>query len=554
VPTHDHPRHTTRRTLLKGAGVGLGVAALSGVGFALAPFASAATHLGMLHTQADFDRMRAQVNAGAQPWKAGWDRLTANSHAQSTWQPNPQATVYRGSGTPENYGTLYNDIAAAYQNALRWKISGTTAFGDTARNILNAWSEKLTKLDGNADRFIASGIYGHEFANAAEIMRGYSGFDLGRFQNMMRNVFYPLNNDFLVNHNGAYLTNYWASWDLCNTASVLAIGILCDDQAKIDQAINYFKTGAGMGSILNAIPYLHPNGLAQWVESGRDQGHTMLGLGLMADICEMAWNQGQDLYGYSNNRFLQACEYVAKYNLGQEVPFTPYTWVYGAPGVWQGSQTFTTVSPDSRGQNRPVWERIYNHYVNRRGLAAPYATAYAARVRPEGGGGDYGSDSGGYDHLGFGTLTSTRVPVSSATLAGIYTLTNQMSGKNLDNGNLATELAVVKQWTANTGTPQRWRITDAGGGNYQLTNQMSGKNLDNGNVSTEGSAVIQFTPNTGSTQRWRILDAGGGYYQLVSAMSGKALDNGNTATEGATVVQWTSNNGSPQHWRLTKVG
>jgi hypothetical protein len=30
------------------------------------------------------------------------------------------------------------------------------------------------------------------------------------------------------------------------------------------------------------------------------------------------------------------------------------------------------------------------------------------RVRPEGGGGDYGSDSGGYDSLGFGTLTLTR--------------------------------------------------------------------------------------------------------------------------------------------------
>jgi hypothetical protein len=548
--------------LLKGAGVGLGFAALSGVGYALAPSASAATHLGMLHTQADFDRMRDRVNAGAQPWKAGWDRLTANSHAQSGWQPNPQATIYRGSGTPENYGTLYNDIAAAYQNALRWKVSGGTAFGDTARNILNAWSGILTKLDGTADRFIASGIYGHEFANAAEIMRDYSGFDLGRFQTMMRNVFYPLCNDFLVNHNGAYLTNYWASWDLGNTAAILAIGILCDDQPKIDQAINYYKNGAGMGSIMNAIPYLQPGGLAQWVESGRDQGHTMLGLGLAADICEMAWNQGQDLYGYSNNRFLQACEYVAKYNLGQEVPFTPYTWVYGAPGIWQGSQTFTTVSPDSRGQNRPVWERIYNHYVNRRGLVAPYTTAYAARVRPEGGGGDYGSDSGGYDHLGFGTLTCTRPagptptasPVPPGTLSGIYTLTNQMSGKNLDNGNVTTEQAVVKQWTPNTVNTQQWRITDAGGGTYRLTNQMSGKNLDNNNVSTEGSAVIQFTPNTVNTQQWQITDAGGGYYQLISAMSGKALDNGNTTTDGASVVQWTSNGGPQQHWKLTKVG
>jgi len=33
--------------------------------------------------------------------------------------------------------------------------------------------------------------------------------------------------------------------------------------------------------------------------------------------------------------------------------------------------------------------------------------AYAARVRVEGGGGDYGGDSGGFDQLGFGTLAYT---------------------------------------------------------------------------------------------------------------------------------------------------
>jgi hypothetical protein len=37
----------------------------------------------------------------------------------------------------------------------------------------------------------------------------------------------------------------------------------------------------------------------------------------------------------------------------------------------------------------------------------PNISAYATRVRPEGGGGDYGSASGGFDQLGFGTLTCT---------------------------------------------------------------------------------------------------------------------------------------------------
>lgn len=109
------------------------------------------------------------------------------------------------------------------------------------------------------------------FDQAAELMRGYAGFDLAKFQQMMLNVFYPLNNQFLTQHNGACITNYWANWDLCNMASVLAgparrapaggrlmaLGILTDNAATYDQAVNYFKTGAGNGSIAHAVPYLY---------------------------------------------------------------------------------------------------------------------------------------------------------------------------------------------------------------------------------------------------------------------------------------------------------
>ncbi len=142
-------------------------------------------------------RMATRVKAGAEPYTAGFARLTANRHAQSTWTANPQATVYRGSGTPENYVTLYDDDPA-YQNALRWHITGDTAHADTARDILNAWSARLTRLDGSADRFLASGLYGYQFANAAELVRGHDGFELARFQKMMLDVFHPVSKDFLA--------------------------------------------------------------------------------------------------------------------------------------------------------------------------------------------------------------------------------------------------------------------------------------------------------------------------------------------------------------------
>ncbi|MDT0347372.1 alginate lyase family protein [Streptomyces litchfieldiae] len=285
---------------------------------------------------------------------------------------------------------------------MRWKVTGDAAHGNKARDILNAWSGTLTTVTGNADRFLAAGIYGYQFANAAEIMRGYSGFDLARFQRMMLNVFYPLNDHFLVNHNDACITNYWANWDLCNMASIMAIGILCDDQAKFDRIVDYFYNGAGNGSLPHAVPFLHGSNLAQWQESGRDQAHSIMGIGLMGTICEMAWNQGVDLYGADSNRFLKAAEYVARYNLGYDVPFTTYRW---GTGQNCAAREQTVIGSGGRGQVRPVWERVYHHYWARRGLSTPNLSEMARSISPEGGGGDYGTTSGGFDELGFGTLT-----------------------------------------------------------------------------------------------------------------------------------------------------
>ncbi|MEV1086037.1 alginate lyase family protein [Streptomyces sp. NPDC050211] len=362
-------------------------------------------HPGMLHSYGELNRAKVRVQAGTRPWTAGWQRLVANPHAQSTWKPRATATVIRG-GAGQNYPQLYRDVHAAYQNALRWKIAGTKEHGDTARDILNAWSGTLKTLTGNADRFLAAGIYGYQFANAAELMRDYPGFDLARFQKMLLTVFHPMSEDFLTRHNDANIQNYWANWDLCNMASIMAIGILCDDTAKFQRAVEYFKNGAGNGSIKNAVPFLHADGLGQWQEAGRDQGHTVMGIGLMGAVCEMAWNQGVDLYGYDDNRFMKGAQYAAKYNLGGDVPFTKYAWRTGTGRGAHREQT--VVSAPGRGQIRPVWELVHNHYAKRRRLSVPYITAMAEKVRAEGGGGDYGPNSGGFDQLGFGTLLYSR--------------------------------------------------------------------------------------------------------------------------------------------------
>ncbi|MEV1067350.1 alginate lyase family protein [Streptomyces sp. NPDC050263] len=402
--------------MLKAAGVAAGATAL---GYAAAPTATAAgyAHPGLLHTRADLARMAAKVKAGAAPYTAGYAKLTANRHAQSGWTANPQATVYRGSGSPQNYTILYNDLHAAYQNGLRFHVSGESRYADTAVAILNAWSAKLTSLAGSADRFLAAGLYGYQAANAAELVRDRPDFELERFQKLLSTVFSPLSESFLVSHNNAVVTNYWPNWDLTAMACVLATGVFCDDSAKVEQAVEYFKSGSGLGAVRNAIPVVHDDGLAEWLEAGRDQGHALLGVGLMGTFCEMAWNQGIDLYGYDDNRFLKGAQYVAKWSLGGDVAYTANTRRKGAIGGWSGKETASDAAAVDPTMTRPIWAMISNHYTKRRGLSAPYLTRIAAKAAPEGGGGDYGPNSGGFDQLGLGTLAFTRDAQSRATTA-----------------------------------------------------------------------------------------------------------------------------------------
>ncbi|CAN7502241.1 alginate lyase family protein [Pseudoduganella sp. LjRoot289] len=467
------------------------------------------THPGLLHTSADFTRMAAKYTTS--PWSDSWALLIANGHAQSTYSPSPQAVVYRGSDGvhAENYSKLMNDAAAAYECAVRWKISGNTAYANTAVLIMNQWSATLTAIGGDTNALLAAGIYGYEFANAGEIMRTYSGWaaaDQTAFKNMMSGIFYPICTDFLVRHNNTDWTHYWANWDLCAIACILAIGVLCDDGAKFDEAVNYFKTGGGNGRIFKAVYYLHPGYLGQWQESGRDQGHATLGIALGGAICEMAWNQGVDLYGYDNNRFLAGAEYVAKSNLiqsGTTYYTVPYIKYNNVDNVNQ-----TVFATGSQGTKRFCWALVYNHYVNRMGLAAPYSKQFATVVQPEGGP-NIGETSGAFDQLGFGTLTCLRDPIASGALPSGLT------------GYVTAGQPVLSWWGSAYATSYNVKRATVSGGPYTT-------------IQTGITDLLTYTDTT--------APSGTNYYVVTAIISG---------VESAVSNQATVITGTPLHTYLT---
>jgi hypothetical protein len=379
------------------------------------PGSVALKHPGGLNVTEDFDRIKAAIKAvdGNADIKAGYQKLTANKYSDSGYSPSPVAKLIRGGKSreepePDNYSNAFKDAAAAYQLAIRWKIDGLPGYGRAAVNILNAWASTCKQLSGDPNVFLAAGFYGYQFALAGELMRDYGGWaaeDFKAYQNWMLTVFYPKNHSFLTTHNGACIDHYWANWDLGNIASVMAIGILTDNRTLYNEAVNYFQRGAGNGNIRKAIYYVHKDqGLAQLQESGRDQGHATLVMAMLGTICEMAWHQGDDFYGFGDNLVLKASEFNTKYNIANEdVPWKEYAYKDCDTTIMH-----TTISSEERGDIRPIYSIIYNHYVKRKGLKAPYTLIGVNRAFPEGGGGDYSPNSGGYDQLGFGTLLYTR--------------------------------------------------------------------------------------------------------------------------------------------------
>jgi hypothetical protein len=122
-------------------------------------------------------------------------------------------------------------------------------------------------------------------------------------------------------------------------------------------------------------------------EAGRDQGHPQLAF---ATVCELAWQQGDDLYSLLDNRLLKGFEYIANYNPGGEVPFRQWTDVTGKYCEW------TVISEKSRGNFKPIYEMAYNHFNRRKGFSMPYTLEVLKKTRPEG----FGRDEAG----AFGSL------------------------------------------------------------------------------------------------------------------------------------------------------
>lgn len=411
------------------------------------------SHPCMLHSTADLDYVRQHL--GASPWAEAYTKLETSGFCIDTYKASPvkylarlDAANWGGAGgrwidaglqdewyegIHNNYTQFFRDCAAAYQLALKWQLKGDAKAAECAVNILKDWAAVnqglLLGRDKWKDEVIDSNEYLimfqiHQAANAAELLRNYNNWETSesfkQVKDWLVTYFYPFCSKFIAMNNGDH---WWMNWDLASMTAILSIGILADNQEMVNEAILHFKQGEGPGCINRKAvigvfddPTTPGQKLAQGNESGRDQGHNTLCAILLGYFCQMANNIGEDLFSFNDGRAIAFAQYVAKYNVVKpeigtsydtgtlsaahfryaesSLPFTPYSYNGG---------TMTKISEAGRGTVRPGWD-LWQGYCKSHGINAKYVEEMSEQFRPDGGGGHYGGNSGGFDQLGFSTL------------------------------------------------------------------------------------------------------------------------------------------------------
>ena len=256
----------------------------------------------------------------------------------------PYEVVARDGEYAKTKGGSERDMWQAWQSA-------KAGDSETALQIIDAYAATLQRFDGHDAPLCTIQAY---WLLRAMMLEKDSQKE--SWSDMVRRAILPVVEKFEAD--SPYANGNWGHIvNRCRMAAAIFLG----DTALYQHSIDVYLHANDNGSLPN---YIGETGQCQ--ETGRDQGHAQLGLGAMCEICEMAWQQGDDLWGALDNRLMKGMEYTAKYNLGYDVPFETWTDCTGLYNEW------TEPGSMGRGRIRCIYDLPYQHYVGRKELTMPY--------------------------------------------------------------------------------------------------------------------------------------------------------------------------------------
>ncbi len=392
-------------------------------------------HPGISHKRSDLDRMKHMVEAGVEPWLSTYNALRSHGRAQHDYAVNvvnqDPSFVIEYNLSSDNW--FINDGTAAYYNALMWYITEDVRHAEKAIEIFNTYKGLRRNTSGIPLR---SGRIWRIIEAAEIIAHTYDGWDPNDMQDFKDMLVYPGYSSTTVPVQAINSGDYTFYWHIYNgdparhgnqglfaMRTMMAMGIFLDNEIMYQRALrylrgethraddlsypsgpsingneitqcNFFDEFTRIGSS-NAVQdygyneviehYIFENGQNQ--ESSRDQAHGMGGVITINNMCEMAWNQGDDLYGHLNNRPLLGLEFYLRYNLSFDVayPDQPQPWEptvasgeyierTDRSGRWRARMINPGVNCDptalTRGNDnlRPVYEMTLGHYRDRLNL------------------------------------------------------------------------------------------------------------------------------------------------------------------------------------------
>ncbi len=392
-------------------------------------------HPGISHKRSDLDRMKRMIQAGIEPWASSFEvlrnhRRAPHDYVLTVLDQDPNILVEYARN---NRNWSLNDGTAAYYNALMWYFTDDPRHAEKAIEIFNTY--KGLRRNTTAIPLESGRVW--RIIEAAEIIaHTYDGWDPVEMQEFKDMLVYPGYSQTTVPQQAIDSDNftfYWHIYDgdparhgnqgLFAMRTMMAMGIFLDNEVMYDRALRYlqgqthrpddlpYRSGPPINNnnitscdffdeftqngFSNSIPdygfnevvgnYIFENGQSQ--ESSRDQAHALGGVATINVMAEMAWNQGDDLYGVLDNRPLLGLEFFLRYNLTSEFSFPdqPTPWEptvesgeyivrTDRSGRWRSRKINPAVNCDqtniTRGRHifNPFYEMSLAHYKDRLNL------------------------------------------------------------------------------------------------------------------------------------------------------------------------------------------
>jgi hypothetical protein len=508
-------------------------AALLSLSAALLPGYSAAqvsgfTHPGTPLTASDLATLKSYVDAGKQPWKSAYDQLANDGKAKLTYvMAGPYATVSRAPDV--NLWPWRNDMVAIWNLSRMWYFTKNPDYAKKAHDILMAWATNQTVFSGR-ESMLDLGDYAYMFVGGADILRGtWSGWtdaDTATVKAYFANVLIPASNPYGENMFGAANKGALA----LNALGLMAI--FNDDTELLNTVVYQTRTLAHIG-------LRSSNDIGMLGDYLRDQGHAHGQLKSLTMLAEALWKQGIDIYSDFDNRLLAAGEYFARVN--ELVPTTALP--FGTTDAYYITDV-TNRGWNGWGGGNIALNQIYNAYVNRKGMRAPFI-AQRRQWMP-------------VDSTSFMFLkdvdTSTATPAPALAIPTTASITSGLTDIDIGGAVPAGSATYANGiWTVKGGGSEMWGTNDSCHFAYKaLTGDgaiiAKVESVQNTSPSAKGGVMIRTSLSQGAPRAWMAIAPRAAAEQNMQNLTVYGGNNyGNKALPIANTV--------PSYWvKLERIG